>query len=281
MENQAGPRTKQTLRLLSAEDSTTNQLVLKHLLKNMNIEIYTANNGRKAVQLYTQISPDLVIMDIMMPEMDGLEATTKIRAFESRHGLERCPIIALTANAMQGDRDVCLKSDMDDYLSKPIIKQLLVHMIEKWSSIEIGLADTALSQQDQSPQHSADEKTIIRVAGEESESSQLMDVGYLNDMKSKFQGDVFNTLVQQFCSDAENTLSALEHAFKQYDAVEIGKLLHLLKGCSANFGASALVELCDANTRRLKCLEDMTLADIVQLRQAYSGTKDCLVQAVG
>jgi len=97
-----------------------------------------ANNGRIAVEKYTS-SPkdyDLIFMDIQMPEMDGMDATRQIRKWESDHStaqlLNHLPIIAMTAHAMKGDREECLEAGMDDYITKPIKRELVLAVIDKW-----------------------------------------------------------------------------------------------------------------------------------------------------
>lgn len=118
--------------ILIAEDNKTNQLVLQIMLKTLSLEVITAENGQEALQTYISRRPDLILMDMAMPVLDGLDATRKIREFEEQEGLDRKPIIALTANAMTGDRDNCINAGMDDYLSKPVIKSNLVAAMEKW-----------------------------------------------------------------------------------------------------------------------------------------------------
>ncbi|AZV81049.1 response regulator (plasmid) [Parasedimentitalea marina] len=122
-------RTK-TLRVLLAEDNKTNQLVVCKMLKDAPIDILVAANGIEAVQMYCDSCPDVILMDMMMPEMDGLEATAIIRELEATEQRAHCPIIALTANAMPADKQKCLKAGMDGFLSKPINKKALLGAIE-------------------------------------------------------------------------------------------------------------------------------------------------------
>lgn len=130
----------QKISILAAEDNKTNQMVLKAMLKKANVALQIGNNGRLACDIFSNDQPDLVLMDMSMPEMDGLTATKRMREIEKENNWPRCPIIALTANAMVGDRERCLKVGMDDYLSKPINKTALFDMLEVW------LPSTALSQ---------------------------------------------------------------------------------------------------------------------------------------
>lgn len=127
------PAPGKTLRVLLAEDNLTNQLVVRKMLKSHPISITIAANGSEALKAYEKERPDLVLMDMMMPEMDGIEATQRIRILENRQNLGHCPVIALTANALPGDQEKCLASGMDDFLSKPVSKAQLWAAIQKWA----------------------------------------------------------------------------------------------------------------------------------------------------
>ena len=120
------------LNILVAEDNKTNQLILKSMLKNSSIALTFANNGIEALSKYSEMEPDLILMDMSMPKMDGLAATRAIRKLGRGKTTKYCPIIALTANAMPEDRDRCLDVGMDDFLSKPISKKVLLDVLQKW-----------------------------------------------------------------------------------------------------------------------------------------------------
>jgi two-component system, sensor histidine kinase and response regulator len=145
---------KQSVRILMAEDNPVNQKLATLMLKKAGYQVEVANNGKVAFEKYTG-SPDdfdLIFMDIQMPEMDGLEATDEIRKWEGRFIAHRSqlkaedekpatrnlqpethiPIVAMTANAMKGDREECLEAGMDDYITKPIRRELVFEVIEKW-----------------------------------------------------------------------------------------------------------------------------------------------------
>ncbi len=121
-----------TLRVLLAEDNLINQKVAAGFLHNMGLKVDVAADGMKAVEAIARTTYDLVLMDMQMPRMDGLDATRLIRAAHSGTDHPRLPIIAMTANAMQKDRELCLEAGMDDYLIKPITPESLALMLERW-----------------------------------------------------------------------------------------------------------------------------------------------------
>jgi two-component system sensor histidine kinase/response regulator len=114
-----------SLRVLLAEDNPVNQRLVIRLLEKLGHQVAVANNGREALAALDTENFDLVLMDVQMPEMDGLEATTAIREKEKGSGTHQ-QIIALTAHAMKGDRERCLKAGMDGYLSKPVVSKDLI-----------------------------------------------------------------------------------------------------------------------------------------------------------
>ncbi len=121
---------KQSVRIMLAEDNPVNQKLAAIMLTKAGYGVKVVNNGREAVEHYTA-SPDefdLIFMDVQMPEMDGMEATRAIR----EKGFDRIPIIAMTAQAMVGDREKCLEGGMNDYLSKPIKREIVFEMVKKW-----------------------------------------------------------------------------------------------------------------------------------------------------
>jgi PAS domain S-box-containing protein len=127
-----GAAAARCMRVLLAEDNLVNQKLAIAMLQKWGHQVIVANNGREAIDLSAGQSFDLVLMDMQMPEMGGLEATAAIRAREAAAGGARLPIIALTANAMSGDRERCLAAGMDDYLAKPIRSADLRDTLDKW-----------------------------------------------------------------------------------------------------------------------------------------------------
>ncbi len=129
------------LRVLIAEDNPVNQIVFRQILTGSGIAYRIVGNGEEAVQAWRSEPPDLILMDVSMPVMNGHQATGVIRAEEAARGLHRIPIIGVTAHALDSDREACLAAGMDDYLSKPISPELLMRKIAQWSGRDVaGLA---------------------------------------------------------------------------------------------------------------------------------------------
>jgi CheY-like chemotaxis protein len=116
------------MRVLAAEDNKTNRLVFYKMVQALDIELTFAGNGREAVALFQSLAPDIVFMDISMPEMDGKEATRAIREIEAREG-GHVPIVAMTAHAMNGDDTEILAAGLDHYLTKPLKRAAIVAQI--------------------------------------------------------------------------------------------------------------------------------------------------------
>ncbi|MGE0407884.1 MAG: response regulator [Amphiplicatus sp.] len=129
---EAPPPTVRRVKLLLAEDNVVNQMVVSKMLDGRNFDIEIAQNGREAVEKFFAFEPDIVLMDVSMPEMDGLEATQKIRRLEKEKNRERTPIIAATAHAQEEDRRRCFSAGMDDYILKPVKLEKLIALLAKW-----------------------------------------------------------------------------------------------------------------------------------------------------
>jgi CheY-like chemotaxis protein len=127
-----------SVRILLVEDNPVNQKVAIRSLKKLGLEADIASNGLEAISMLERACYDLVLMDVQMPEMDGFDATRHIRANPGLAPNDSVPIIAMTANAMQGDRELCLDSGMNDYLTKPIALRGLVEVLQRWLPSEKG-----------------------------------------------------------------------------------------------------------------------------------------------
>ena len=128
-----GRRPSYNARVLIVDDSKPNLFILTETMKTLGLEVIAAEGGKQAVEFAKTHQFDLIIMDIQMPDMDGLEATRKIRVFERENSAgSHIPIIAFSANAIEGDRELYLQAEMDDYLSKPFQKDAFLAVLDKW-----------------------------------------------------------------------------------------------------------------------------------------------------
>ena len=129
--------TPATLDVLVAEDNDVNQMVFEQVLNLADYSFKIVPNGKLAVATFRVRQPKLILMDISMPEMNGLEATREIRDFEAGLGI-RTPILAVTAHALKGDREEFMAAGMDDYVSKPVSPDALIKKVEFWLKSERG-----------------------------------------------------------------------------------------------------------------------------------------------
>ncbi len=217
-------------RILLAEDHPTNQFLMKRLMKKFGFEnVDYAENGHEAVALFQKNKYDLIIMDCQMPEMDGYEATTRIRGMQVEG--PRIPVIALTANAMVGDREKCLKAGMDDYISKPIDVVKFTHLVSHWlpSTVEAVTPDPPKKDAPDPVAQKEDEHTI--------------DFAHL---ESFTDGDraVEQELFVLFFEESYLALNRLEKACNNHDDNEWRSAAHKFKGASGNLGAQKLFALC-------------------------------------
>jgi len=134
--SQVAQERRRSMRILLVEDNRVNQMVGVAILKRLGLQVTVASNGKEALRVVAQEKYHLVLMDVQMPEMDGYEATGKIRG--NKDGLTNpdVPIIAMTGHAMKGDAEKCLDAGMNDYVSKPVDPKVLAEVVEKWLARE-------------------------------------------------------------------------------------------------------------------------------------------------
>jgi CheY-like chemotaxis protein len=207
------------LRILLVEDNPVNQKLALLLLARIGYRADFANNGFEALHSVQRQRYDVVFMDMHMPEMDGLEATRQIRALDL-HGA-RPWIVALTANAMQEDRRLCLAAGMDDFVSKPIQSHDLRRALLNVPEIEHVVADAE-------PANANHNLTVP---------------DYLVEMLSD-DADSAAELVQLFLEDTASSLKDMDAALAPGDPHRVSRLLHSLKGSSAQMGALAMSNAC-------------------------------------
>ncbi len=213
------------LRILLAEDNAVNQKLALRYLERMGYGATIANNGREALEACEQQLYDVILMDVQMPEMDGLEASRQLCARFSR--MERPRIIAMTANAMAGDREICLQAGMDDYLSKPIRLEQLRAALQ---NVQPHVDETNSEIQSQI----APQKEIA-----------ILNEDVLERLRETMGDEFFLELLDVFLSDSQDMMAKLSRAAQQNDAETLRLTAHTLKSNSASFGATALSFLCE------------------------------------
>ena len=229
------PGKEQDIRVLLVEDHVINQKVAFRLLQKSGFTVILADNGKKAVDALKTSGFDLVLMDIQMPVMDGFTATKQIRKMEQIQNTRHVPIIAMTANAMKGDREKCFEVGMDDFVAKPIIAENLYIKMWKWINVsqtdDRKKGDTGSIQED-----SCQEKNI---------TSDLGDKVDLSPVIAKFGDDrkFYCELAEIFILDTPSRLNELGSSLENKDAETLEKHAHNLKGASGNFGLDKLYGL--------------------------------------
>jgi len=216
-------------RVLLVEDNPVNLAVARKLLTRLGLHCDTARDGREAVDAVQRNRYDLVLMDCQMPEMDGYEATQEIRLRESVTRRSRLPIVAMTANAMAGDRERCFEAGMDDYLPKPLDLGQLNQVMAKWIK---GRGDVGAP---------GGGDAMAMPSGPE-EGSAVIDQSVLDNLREVVE-DEFGRILQGFIDHVPVLQGELDEGLASGDVVRLVRPAHSLKSSSANVGAMRLSEL--------------------------------------
>ena len=246
------------LNILVVEDNPVNQTVAQRLLERAGHVVILANNGEEALEALEGRHFDVVLMDVQMPVMGGIEATQAIRAREARHSWvvqgdwKPIPIIAMTAHAMQGDRQRCLDAGMDDYVSKPIDARALLAAIDRLTR-----------------SHGAEAEFESDISLLELGEEGRRRIASLEEAREMFDGDeaVVQQLIQVFLHDHERTIADLQRAAARLDYKSLGEIGHAVKGSVGLFCARRAIEAA----RRLEALA------AAQDPQAATGQSQALV----
>ncbi len=220
-----------TTRILIAEDNPINQRVALRMLQKIGYRANIASNGKEAVDAVKGLHYDIVLMDCNMPEMDGFAATAEIRSWEGEN--RRTVIIAMTANALQGDRDKALAAGMDDYIAKPVNQKDLYAMLEHWSSTIPPHEEEPLDSPPSPVDHQPAEEVVLST-------------DRLKELESLMDGEDpawLRGLIEQYLEDTALRLRDLRKALDESDAQKLGKTAHVLKGSSNNIGAVLMVDV--------------------------------------
>lgn len=233
------------LHVLLVEDKFINQEVGSLILKQLGCTTITADNGQEALEKYKEDTFDLILMDIQMPVMDGVEATQELRKrFSSLP-----PIMAVSANAMEGDAEKYIEAGMDDYLAKPITIRSLAKKLNKW----FGKKTNTVSSTKESP-------PTVTSNAEEIEKLPVLRSDIVETLKGMGDEETLKNLFQSFVEDAKVLQKELNEAYKKQDYTETRKANHTLNGISGTIGASQMNKICINLSTAIK-EEDFNTAD--------------------
>ena len=232
------------LTVLVTEDNPVNQAVAAGVLGKRGHKVLKANNGVEAVAMFeNQPLIDVILMDIQMPEMDGHSATKNIRRLESGTG-HHVPIIAVTAHAMKGDRERCLASGMDAYLSKPFPKEELVRLVESFAPEPEGSLDAprvtyaaVAAPGTSSAEETASKGSATEVAAPRASANRVVVFSREQLVENLGDEELVVTLIDIFLDQTPKLMAELDAAIAAKNATGAERTAHSLKGSAGNFGA--------------------------------------------
>jgi signal transduction histidine kinase/DNA-binding response OmpR family regulator len=216
--------------VLLVEDNAVNQEVAREMLTSLGVDVHVAEDGEQALSVLENARYDLVLMDCQMPRLDGFEATRRLRARERAAGAPRTPVVALTANAMQGDRDECLAAGMDDYVAKPFTSVQLLLALRRWLP-EAPAPPAAAAAEPAHP--AADEDAVL--------DPRALDA--IRAIDPARGARILARVAAAWLETAPAQLDALRKALARGDAGALRDPAHALKSSSANLGAQRLSQL--------------------------------------
>ncbi len=263
-----------TRRVLLVEDNPVNRQVAQRLLSMNGLTVDSAEDGAAAFAMRFATPPLMMLMDCQMPVMDGYASTRAIRERESREGLPRMPIVAMTANAMLGDREKCLQAGMDDYLSKPLDRKALAQMLDRWLAVSEGRTTVVATRREvvsldaatgvsatapgvaaplptripppaaaaplrSTPAATPQVRSTAPVPARDATASSALDTAIIDDLID-MMGDDFDDLVRMYLHDAPMHIAQVRTAADGGDIAALVAPSHILKSSSANLGATIL-----------------------------------------
>ncbi len=235
-------------KILLVEDNPVNREVAIGMLESLGCAAEAAENGWLAIEAMNVTAYDAVLMDCQMPVMDGLTATGEIRRREQSSGTARVPIIALTANAMDGDRERCLAAGMDDFLSKPFTQQQLATLLRRWLALR-ALPESERRDQSRLP---------------------LIDAGVLRNIAALAKPTLLNSMIDLYLQHSPNLIGAIEAAALNMQADALFQSVHTLKSSTANLGGARLAAVakeCETLVREGRIAQAAPL--VPRIRKEY------------
>jgi signal transduction histidine kinase/DNA-binding response OmpR family regulator len=245
-----------SLRILVAEDNAINQQVAVGILAKLGHRADVADHGGEAVNLVERCDYDLVLMDVQMPTLDGIAATKAIRALPHPKG--HIPIIAMTANAMPGDRDIYLAAGMDDYIAKPVDRKRLIKVLNEWGErIMNGQPTSPLAEtQEVADNHPVIIQTEEPQMGDPKIPAVEIDFAALDSLAEDIDADSVIMLLDKLLEDSRERLHAARVALAANDLPRLRRECHTIKGAAANLGLTSVRYAADAAEQRVRAVQD-------------------------
>jgi hypothetical protein len=249
-----------TARVLLAEDNLVNQQVAGGMLKRLGVRVDVAADGEQTLRALADHHYDLVFMDMMMPVLDGLEATRRLRVREGNG--RRIPVIAMTANVSTGDREQCVAAGMDDFMPKPIKLDTLKEMLARWLK--------------EAPDNTTEASITVTSADIQDGGQGPLDLTAVKELREAL-GDAFSGAVRTFLADVPQRLAALSAAAANDDHDTLRRQAHTLKGSSSNLGAMILSGLCHTLQDQADTLTaDEATTQVKLIEHAYAEVRGAL-----
>ena len=260
-------------RVLLVEDNQVNQMVAQRMLEGLGCTVGLAGNGLEALEKLARQRFDVVLMDCQMPEMDGYTATSELRHREKEAGVAHVPVVALTANALAGDRERCLAAGMDDYISKPFRRDALAAVLARWSCVPA--------------EHSEDPHSEEHTMAPDTEPTApaAVDQRALDGIRSLANDtapDLLDQVIRLYLGSAAELLAQLRAGLQANDKDAVRVAAHTLKSSSANLGATALADMCKQleHAARVGTLGPH-LPSITQVESEYDRVRIALERELG
>ncbi|BFM17054.1 hypothetical protein R50073_32370 [Maricurvus nonylphenolicus] len=260
----SGSNYNHNLRILMVEDNRTNQAVALGMLEDLGLEADVAFNGQEAIDMLNNCPADapyqIILMDCQMPVLDGYQTTAEIRSGAAGENYKTIPIVAMTANAMQGDKEKCLEAGMDDYMSKPISTDDLEQNIRRYTNGGFPLKASAEVTEEIIPAQPSEK------ANTTDDTSAIWDKpSALKRVRNR--EDRLHHLIQLFLDDMPDRVEEMISAANQQNFSEAAKLAHAIKGVSGNLSALKLHELSAEIETAAKAADSDTLNRLVKEAQ--------------
>ncbi|WP_175944466.1 response regulator [Burkholderia pyrrocinia] len=261
-------------RVLLVEDNAVNQQIALAMLEDTGYRVAVAEDGRQALKMLADDVFDVVLMDCQMPLLDGFEATRLLRRHEAEAGAPRLPVIALTANALSGDRERCLAAGMDDYLGKPFRRDALLQVLARHArGAASGPAVTSGDAGTKAGGEAGTEAAAAAIADPDGDANVIdrKALDALRALQRPGRPDILTRIIDQFTLDAPRLIRDMHAAVEAGDADALRLAAHTLKSSSANVGAHMLSARCKAIEQLARAADVAAAAGLVAGTDAEFG----------